>query len=273
MQEFLLKDIASISNRHIDMTNTNIQEKTDIHPLFIKVEKIVSALYMVVSYIDQRDPIVPELKRAGLALLESLYETKKEYQTSHRVSFDAAQQALTSLIRIAKVSEIMSPMNADILLRNIATLSQEKRDDATKAFVLSQDFFESPTQPVALEKTIQPVTISSAPLPQYVAPVVEKKESNKSPVVTSSDLQKRDHQPVSSKEISTGKKLDLALKLSRRNTLLKLTKDKGSINIKECMSVIHDCSEKTIQRELTALVDQKILKKTGDKRWSRYSLA
>lgn len=59
------------------MTNTNIQEKTDIHPLFIKVEKIVSALYMVVSYIDQRDPIVPELKRAGRALWHSTIQQRK----------------------------------------------------------------------------------------------------------------------------------------------------------------------------------------------------
>lgn len=250
------------------MTNTNTQEKTATDPLLTKAEKIVSALYMVVSYIDQSDPIVPSLKHAGLSLLESLHELKPDvYRTR---TFKQTYQALTSLIRIAKVSEIMSSMNADILLRNLALLEQERTEEETKAFVLPQDFFETAIDRVRIEK-------------QAESPILQERISN-----TPTLPEKREHERISStplepvkreflaphtREISTGKKLDLALKLSRRNTLLKLTKDKGSVSIKECMSVIHDCSEKTIQRELTALVDQKILKKTGDKRWSRYSLA
>lgn len=253
------------------MTNINTQEKTVISPLIIKAEKIVSALYMVVSYIDQNDPIVPQLKRAGLGLLESLYETKSEYPVNQSLSFETSYHALTALIRISKVSEIMSAMNADILLRNLAILEQDTCEDATRTFVLSQDFFETPTHPVMLEKTI--VSNNVEKIPQQNPRVHEKTEHTKSVQLPVFESQKKELVSPLTKEISTGKKLDLALKLSRRNTLLKLTKDKGSISIKECMSVIHDCSEKTIQRELTALVDQKILKKTGDKRWSRYSLA
>lgn len=249
----------------------NIQEKTVTNSLLIRAEKIVSALYMVVSYIDQNDPIVPQLKRTGLELLDTLSETKSEYQSHRSVSFESSYQALTSLIRIAKISEVMSAMNADILLRNLATLEQQKREDAMRAFILAQDFFESSIQSVPLEKTL--ISESPEKLSLESTHVEEKKEHTRHHHVAISELQKKEVLPQLNKEISTGKKLDLALKLSRRNTLLKLTKDKGSISIKECMSVIHDCSEKTIQRELTALVDQKILKKTGDKRWSRYSLA
>ena len=35
---------------------------------------------------------------------------------------------------------------------------------------------------------------------------------------------------------------------------------------------IRDCSEKTIQRELIALIQGGIVKKTGERRWSKYSL-
>jgi hypothetical protein len=252
------------------MTNTNTQEKTVISPLITKAEKIVSALYMVVSYIDQSDPIVSSLKHAGLSLLESLYESKPDgYRTGTTGNFGQTHQALTSLIRIAKVSEIMSPMNADILLRNLAHLEQERTEEENKAFVLPQDFFETAIDTARIEKRTEPI------LPERLlnlSMTAEKREHEKLSVSTHEPIKKELTTP-NTREISTGKKLDLALKLSRRNTLLKLTKDKGSVSIKECMSVIHDCSEKTIQRELTALVDQKILKKTGDKRWSRYSLA
>ena len=32
------------------------------------------------------------------------------------------------------------------------------------------------------------------------------------------------------------------------------------------------CSEKTLQRELVSMIKDDVLKKTGEKRWSRYSL-
>ena len=43
--------------------------------------------------------------------------------------------------------------------------------------------------------------------------------------------------------------------------------------IKDVSPLISGCSEKTIQRELLAMVYAGILRKMGEKRWSRYSLA
>ena len=42
--------------------------------------------------------------------------------------------------------------------------------------------------------------------------------------------------------------------------------------IKEVSNIVPDVSEKTIQRELLNLVSEGVLKKTGEKRWSKYSL-
>ncbi|MEK6878241.1 MAG: hypothetical protein AABY22_01465 [Nanoarchaeota archaeon] len=51
-----------------------------------------------------------------------------------------------------------------------------------------------------------------------------------------------------------------------------LIKRKKEIMIKDVVGLINDCSEKTIQRELLTLVDEGILKKEGERRWTRYSL-
>ena len=59
-------------------------------------------------------------------------------------------------------------------------------------------------------------------------------------------------------------------KSDRRENILKLIKDKKEVTIKDISSSISGCSEKTIQRELISLLKDKIIQKTGEKRWSRY---
>jgi hypothetical protein len=61
-------------------------------------------------------------------------------------------------------------------------------------------------------------------------------------------------------------------KNSRQSIIISLLKRKKEIMIKDVSPLIDGCSEKTIQRELLAMVEAGILRKEGEKRWSRYSL-
>jgi len=45
------------------------------------------------------------------------------------------------------------------------------------------------------------------------------------------------------------------------------------LTIKDFTKNIKDCSEKTIQRELLAMVAKGVLKKEGERRWSKYFLS
>ena len=62
-------------------------------------------------------------------------------------------------------------------------------------------------------------------------------------------------------------------KNSRQETILSIIRRKKEIVIKDISSLLSGVSEKTIQRELLSMVKDGILKKSGEKRWSRYSLA
>jgi predicted HTH transcriptional regulator len=62
-------------------------------------------------------------------------------------------------------------------------------------------------------------------------------------------------------------------KESRRARILKLVKDNREVTIKDIATHFADLSEKTIQRELVSLVEGGVLKKFGERRWSRYALA
>ena len=59
---------------------------------------------------------------------------------------------------------------------------------------------------------------------------------------------------------------------SRRKKILEIVKAKGQVTINEFIDAIHGCSSKTIQRELTSLVLSGTLRKSGERRWSKYSL-
>ncbi len=61
-------------------------------------------------------------------------------------------------------------------------------------------------------------------------------------------------------------------KNERQKTILDTIRSRGESSIKDLVSVIKGCSEKTIQRELISLVQTGILSKTGERRWSRYSV-
>jgi predicted HTH transcriptional regulator len=62
-------------------------------------------------------------------------------------------------------------------------------------------------------------------------------------------------------------------KNSRQSIIISLLKRKKEIMIKDVSPLINGCSEKTIQRELLEMVSLGLLRKLGEKRWSRYTLA
>lgn len=60
---------------------------------------------------------------------------------------------------------------------------------------------------------------------------------------------------------------------NRMSLILDLVRNKKSLSIREIASVIKDCSEKTIQRELNALIEKGLIRREGERRWSVYLLA
>ena len=61
-------------------------------------------------------------------------------------------------------------------------------------------------------------------------------------------------------------------KTGRREQILALFVKGVDVSIKDIASRIRGCSEKTIQRELNALLEDNLIERIGEKRWSRYVL-
>ncbi len=60
---------------------------------------------------------------------------------------------------------------------------------------------------------------------------------------------------------------------SRRATILHFVLENKAVSIKEICAVVPDCSEKTVQRELNALIGEGLIKREGERRWSVYKPA
>ena len=65
---------------------------------------------------------------------------------------------------------------------------------------------------------------------------------------------------------------NLSDKNERQAKIIGHLKGKGWTSIKDIADTLPTFSSKTVQRELSELVDRGLLKKRGERRWSRYSL-
>ncbi len=145
-----------------------------------------------------------------------------------------------SLFSVAKTAGIISDTNYDILISELFKLKQEVEKPLDMAFL----------REIITDKRILPE-------PQGVGYLKDKSVDHK--IVEK--LRLKGFGAVSVK------------KNSRQSIIIAILKRKKEVMIKDISPLISGCSEKTIQRELSAMVQAGILKKVGEKRWSRYFLA
>lgn len=60
--------------------------------------------------------------------------------------------------------------------------------------------------------------------------------------------------------------------LDRRERIKTVLEAKGESTIKDIADIITDVSTKTIQRELNSMIEDNIIKRQGERRWSKYSV-
>jgi DNA-binding transcriptional ArsR family regulator len=91
---------------------------------------------------------------------------------------------------------------------------------------------------------------------------------------TQDTTSKNETKKASTSSARKGKKKQKSVKKSsrRKEAIVSLIRKEGDVAVKDVSKVIQGLSEKTLQRELTSLVDEGVLKKEGERRWSRYSI-
>ncbi len=250
----------------------SILSKRNAFSVFLikKTDKIAAAVHLLSDFFPEQDPLRLELRSSSLQVLS------RTLSSSHQKKEEAvvAIHALLSHLQVAYYAMRISEMNWLVLKRELEMVLSylDSRFNREGESVLSTSFFEGESLPDAPALPLG----AARPDPLITAPVYYQGQ-NKGQYKTVLKNQERISVNVpNNATYQTKEKPSIRpLKNLRKEDIVsffKKTKN-SDVSIKDITAVIKDCSEKTIQRELLALVEENVLKKSGERRWSRYALA
>lgn len=274
-----------------------------------KSEKLVTALYLVTDLMADFEPIKHGLRKNAVSLLSSMNALSqldvKDRVTELKMSLKSVTEIL-SLLHVAVTTGIVSAMNGELLMEGFRSLQLvlEKKQPILTREQLLIEHEEELTSEAQFSSVITSTSydvltpLSLARLHGEGEDVRRTHDELKSSQLLSklenkdvkgrlmSDMQteekpsfKKDTSSIHSVLIkhATPPTTPLASsfqmrKQTRREQILALFVKGVDVSIKDIAARIKGCSEKTIQRELNALLYDNVIERIGEKRWSRYIL-
>jgi len=201
-----------------------------------KSERLASALYIITGFIPAEEPVRLKLRTRALDLISCSAD-------AHGLSgmgvdtFTSRCAEIGSLLETALSAGLISHMNARLICDEYASLAHFAKEERGN---------------IAETNNVNESDIQNKFLPQ---PTVSKSQNN---------------DQSSSRTIKRTNGAPKKRQSDRRASILALFKNKNGISIKDATSSIIGCSEKTIQRELLSLVEEGVLVKEGERRWTVY---
>lgn len=242
-----------------------------------KCERLATAVYLVTNFLSDTEPLKSRLRTLSLEFVRdaSFARTGGHMTESQNLSVLQGNILETlALLELAFISGHLSEMNFTILKREYAALrdsieikksSRESRTDS----VLGETFFGSSFHTGELANKD---VFSKGHANTQMSFTMSERNQNVRDRDIKPQPQKIESPKPKTLAPTTTKNEASVVRDARRSRILKLVKDSHEIMIKDIAIHFPDLSEKTLQRELVALVETGVLKKTGERRWSRYSL-
>ncbi len=288
----------NVADRHIKDTQEVgfplIDNKDKSFSMFQKkAEKISAALYLVSNFLADADPIKWDLRKLSTGLVRnasSLIFTERFDREAGVHSLKTKVVEIVSLLDVAMMAGLISQMNGSVLKGELAlfiekaesfAMSKNRANTALSSSMFQvEDMFEEEEEYAPEPIRIEP---KPAPSPRVVEAVkVSRPIKDRTPMPA---IERRtipagllpEVEFEEDKKTKTNRKIkdysSVAVKRNRRQSfIISILKRRKDLTIKDISSVFHDCSEKTIQRELSALVDEGVISRKGKRRWTRYNL-
>lgn len=238
-------------NQEIILLNNVFYNKPFRLFIFKKLAKISNALYLITDLINDAEPLKWSLRKGAVDSLSFINSVKD-------ISFSVRDviSNLTSikyLLDLGRTGKIVSEMNHTILEKEIGEIIISLSKEMSTGNIFGEDFF---------------TVVGSENGQKIEEPKGDSYKGQNNNVLYKKEMSfiKKDVQGHKSKEIKDRQKG------KRRDEILSIIKSKPNLTIKDISSVIRGCSEKTIQRELISMLSDKLIKKTGERRWSRYNI-
>lgn len=240
-----------------------------------RAEKITTALYMVTSFMDNQDPMQMRIRHVATDILSDMFDSITA--TSHNLS-ETLHQSLTqtaqllSLVNVAHRIGKISEMNYHIIYKEISLLqsslyreyslntTSHSKDRPTPEYHMNvQEIFKEEYGEHQVNNFLQNDIKDTLPTEKKIAPRKEK-ETSFSQTSQRHETFKRTEKPQRGESEK------------RRDLILSIIREKKHAHMKDIATRITNCTEKTLQRDLLSLIEQNVIEKKGEKRWSTYVL-
>lgn len=250
-----------------------VMNETDYFSFLLgRAEKLSSAVYLVTNLVSDMEPIKWVMREKSLLLLSDMSAAEHAPLSDRMELLEIAEEAareLSSLIAIARAGQIISPMNADMLIASFLSLRDAIRRGtgiSTSAETIVSELLKGDEGPLLEKGNIYKGQKDNG---NVFYNRTQRQESESDKVKYPNQGQRHFSANISKKETADNRE---NTKVDRRKTIVDFVRKMREVTIKDVLQVVSGCSEKTIQRELVALVKDNVLKKEGERRWSRYSL-
>lgn len=217
--------------------------------VYRRAERLASAVVLLTNHIADTEPLKAESRKSVLEILTNILAVRDEMRSPNSPEVNDLKMAVRkviSLVRLLGISGHISFQNAEIVTEALDELlsfiSASRRSNLSESVSISRedliDIRESQRfiQERAVDRTIKTVFDTKDVVPPVSA-------------------QKRAESSVN----------------ARGQAILEVLRVQGELGIRDVASNLPEYSEKMIQRELAELITAGKVKKTGLKRWSRYT--
>lgn len=270
-----------------------------------KSERIVSALYLITQHIAHDEPLRIRIRQNALEMLSivtGLKDTDGPLIRQRASELASHARAISTLLDVAEHSGLITSVNCEVCRSELDALARSVAGESSLLssgtdeglYSLLQEGKEADDDN-RTERSATPQREKSAanavddrksaggsmPPTSGYASVSGGEKERSAPAVAGAQPaaagggRGTDSDSAGSKApaAASPKPAVQAKKSQRQKAILRLIKEKGEISVKDAARVVHNCSEKTLQRELQALVREGVLQKEGKRRWTRYSFA
>lgn len=241
-----------------DMNTNPVLDAKEARYLVLKNEKLTQAVYMITAFLADNEPVKWKLRDRALSALTELSvvkDTSVFYKLATLQRVTVLFDEIVAMLGIALSGNSVSEMNFTVLkseyenLKN--TIEGKLKGDSFRNYLIPTPASELETPKIeARNSELTPSYVEAKPAFAPKTPVIRAPKTENRPYYSHDKTEKN----------------------NRRNDILGFLRGKNWVSISDISQSISNCSTKTVQRELSELVETGTIKKKGDRRWSRYML-
>lgn len=287
MEKDIIQNQEQVENAKKDIqlyqvVSNFIKDKDGVN-VYRRAEKICKAYFLLTQHIQENNSIKQKLRNLALDMSSKTLDLVVTFNKTEELARGVVTHAmaLVSVSDIAVTARFISEANYSLVVQQVQIFINEVetywKTSSHNNQVMPVHLFdvESLDASYKNDMSFMAQSIPNTSIEEVYALKKEKihtiSNSSSGNKIVRSLEQKKPASTPAAKENRTEAKSEG--KSERQTLILSTISARGESSIKDLTDVIKGCSEKTIQRELIALVDSGSLLKTGERRWSRYSIA